>query len=80
MESVGTTKSMLFKKGQNCNYKHYEESDAIKFIGLEVLRLISYIPSGIQIDNSHPTCVQDFFGIGFVPPSIRCQEIGTQGC
>ena len=32
MESVGTTKSMLFKKGQNCNYKHYEESDALNLL------------------------------------------------
>ena len=37
-------------------------------------------PSEIKIYITHQTCFWAFFGIGFVPPLIRCQKIGTQGC
>ena len=32
MESVGTTKSMIFQKGQKCNNKHYEESNVLNVL------------------------------------------------
>ena len=54
------------------------ELSSFKMPSIDLLN--SHGASEIKIDINHQTCFRAFFGIGFVPPLIRCQKIGTQGC